>query len=321
MGDGRNAEPAAAERVLPAWLVSIMFHVVLVMLLGLILRAAPRGAVEEPGRTTGIVLRRLTDDGELYEGEQAAASPSPTAASPTEQASDRLAALPDATAVSDPRAALPQQVNIAAGPRAGDRVGNAGAATAGNRGGRGPIAGGKARLSVFGAVGEGTKFVYVFDRSVSMAGAPLRAAKAELVSSLAALESVHQFQIIFFNHQLRTFDLTGGQRRVAFASEQNKRLAANFVGRITADGGTDRLTALRLAVGMQPDVIFFLTDIDDAMSAGELDSIRRLNRSAASINSIEFGYGPSAGSTNFLTRLARQSGGQYVYVDTSKLGR
>ena len=321
MGDGRNAEPAAAERVLPAWLVSVVFHVVLMLLLGLILRDAPRGVVDEPGRTAGIVLRRMTDDGELYEGEQADQDESPAAASPAEQASDRLAALPDATAVSDPTSALPLHVNIGAGPRAAGRVGDAGAATSDSRSRRGPISGGQARVSVFGAVGEGTKFVYVFDRSVSMAGAPLRRAKAELVGSLASLNDVHQFQIIFFNHQVRTFDLTGGQQRVAFASEQNKQLAARFVGGVTAAGGTDRLSALRLAVGMRPDAIFFLTDVDDAMSAGELDSIRRLNRSGASINTIEFGYGQSSGSTNFLKRLARQSGGQYVYVDTSKFGR
>ncbi len=315
MGDGHPAEPTARERVLPAWSVSVVLHVGLVLLLGFTLQGAPRGAGEEPGRTAGIVLKRLSAEGELYEGETLDRSQLSTATG----ASDSLAALPDASAVSDPTAALPERVNIGAGPQASQRVGDAGAATQGGGHGHGPLTGGKARVKVFGVEGEGTKFV--FDRSVSMAGSPLRTAKAELISSLAALESVHQFQIIFFNHQLRTFDLTGGQRRIAFATEQNKRLAVNFVGGMTADGGTDRLSALRLAVGMQPDAIFFLTDVDDPMTAGDLDLIRRLNRAGASINTIEFGYGPSSSSVNFLIRLARQTGGKYVYVDTSRLDR
>ena len=65
-----------------------------------------------------------------------------------------------------------------------------------------PREGGKARTSLFGVVGEGYKFVYVFDRSGSMGGSgrdSLRAIKAELPESLKNLDTVHQFQIIFYN--------------------------------------------------------------------------------------------------------------------------
>jgi uncharacterized protein with von Willebrand factor type A (vWA) domain len=183
------------------------------------------------------------------------------------------------------------------------------------------VAGGRARVSVYGVQGEGRKFVYVFDRSVSMAGEPLRSAKAQLIASLESLESTHQFQIVFFNHNYRVFDLSGGQNRTPFASDRTKQLAAQFVGGMTADGGTDRFTALMLAVGMRPDVLFFLTDADDPMSQGELDRVRRKNKGTAAIQTIEFGFGPSPGGDNFLVRLARQNGGGYTYVDTSKLGQ
>src|SRR5262245_48566300 len=49
---------------------------------------------------------------------------------------------------------------------------------------------------VFGLRGNGSRFVYVFDRSSSMEGAPLSAAKRELIGSLQSLQSVHQFQVI-----------------------------------------------------------------------------------------------------------------------------
>jgi len=183
-----------------------------------------------------------------------------------------------------------------------------------------PPGGSKVGVRVFGVEGVGTKFVYLFDRSSSMEGAPLAAAKQQLIQSLESLEGIHQFQIIFFNHQLRHFDLTGGGNRIAFATDRNKQLAARFVGGITADGGTDRLTALRAAVALRPDVIFFLTDAEDDMPASELADVARLNRRAgATICTIEFGRGPPRRAQNFLTELAQLTGGQYGYVDTTRL--
>ena len=71
------------------------------------------------------------------------------------------------------------------------------------------------------------KFVYVFDRSTSMEGAPLAAAKQQLIESLQSLDSVHQFHIIFFNHaDAERSTSRGGGRRIAFATDRNKKLAA-----------------------------------------------------------------------------------------------
>jgi Ca-activated chloride channel family protein len=114
--------------------------------------------------------------------------------------------------------------------------------------------------------------------------------------------------------------MTGAGRRIPYATERNKQLAAKFVGGITADGGTDRLTALKRAISFAPDVIFFLTDADDPMSPRELDEIARDNRRARSaICTIEFGRRQSPSPGSFLAELARQSGGQYGYVNTATL--
>jgi hypothetical protein len=183
-----------------------------------------------------------------------------------------------------------------------------------------PAGNGYATTSVFGVEGKGNKFVYLFDRSASMEGPPLSAAKKQLLESLKSLDSVPQFQIIFFNSTTRVFDGSGGGRRVAFATDRNKQLAANFVGGVTADGGTDRIVALRHALGFTPNVIFFLSDADDPMSASELAEIKKLNeRVQAAICVIEFGRGPMPPKYNFLMQLARESGGKYGYVDTTKL--
>jgi hypothetical protein len=177
------------------------------------------------------------------------------------------------------------------------------------------------QVSVFGVTGTGTKFVYLFDRSASMEGAPLTAAKRQLVQSLESLESVHQFQIIFFNSLPHPIDITG-VGRMAFATDQNKQLARNTIGNVTADLGTDRRLALKKAISFGPDVIFFLTDADDEMPPSELAEIERANgRVGAAICVIEFGRHTAPTRENFLMRLARQSGGQYGYVNTMMLSR
>jgi len=69
-----------------------------------------------------------------------------------------------------------------------------------------------------------------------------------------------------------------------------------------------------MALGLSPDVIFFLTDAEDPiLSAADLQRVERYN-SGATIHAIEFGVGPYAGNS-FLQRLANQSGGQHRYVD------
>ena len=86
-------------------------------------------------------------------------------------------------------------------------------------------------------------------------------------------------------------------------------------------GGTRHLSALRLALGLRPDVVFFLTDADEPrLTSDEMRQIRVLNKGSI-INTIEFGYGPQHRMDNFLVQLAKQNGGQHVYVDVRRLPR
>ena len=279
-----------------------MFHLSAVVLIVAAIDTRPQGAGEDSSGEIGIVL---SDDGGGSNAAEPVSEPPPAASlvKPTAVATD-------VTPVAAPAAAAPA---LSSSPRIAQ-------APVGGAGNYGPPGDGQTSVRVFGVEGKGTKFVYVFDRSSSMEGAPLATAKQQLVQSLESLSSVHQFHIIFFNQQVRNSDLSGGGRRVAFATDRNKKLAARFVGGITADGGTDRLPALRAAVQMRPDVIFFLTDADDPMPASELAEIADLNRRAGVvISTIEFGRGPAKQAKNFLTELARTTGGQYGYVDTQSL--
>jgi hypothetical protein len=185
-----------------------------------------------------------------------------------------------------------------------------------------PPLGGKVRTGMFGLVGEGYKFVYVIDRSGSMGGdgaASLRAVKAELEASLKNLDTVHQFQIIFYNHRPVLFNPSGTPGKLVFATEQNKQVVRKYLDSIEAFGGTDHEAALRMAAGLKPDVIFLLTDGDEPKpTAQEMEKIERWS-AGIPINTIEFGPGPASQTESFLKELARRTGGQYAYIDTTKL--
>src|SRR5688572_26204267 len=157
--------------------------------------------------------------------------------------------------------------------------------------------GGRARTELFGISADGFKFVYVFDRSASMAGKPLSQAKAELKASLQRLGDTHQFQIIFYNERPKTFALAGQPGRLVFGNESNRTQANRYIDGVTADGSTDHELALYAGLNMLPDVIYFLTDGDKpALSAERLSKIVDRNRAGTIIHVIQFGAGPAPGA-------------------------
>jgi hypothetical protein len=329
----RSDEPSAAPPPLdlraleagpqrwPAWLLSMVVHLVLFVALGLAIRVAPRGVLADPDRRGGIALVQEDQGRTAYWGEAEA-----------EQAAAQQAAASNPTAASLPAA---QEIPRGAGPSlpadsgtsaAGSGVSVPAAQTAG-RGGRPgrDLSGTPATTGIFGLKATGNRFVYVFDRSASMdgfQGRPLRAAKDQLIHSLADLQSDNQFQIIFYNQRTTLFNPYFPRPPKLLAGDHSmKEDAARFVREMTAEGSTSHVEALRLALAMQPDVVFFLTDAGEPqMSWAELQEIRRMNeRLGASINAIEFGSGPFQGGNNFLVRLADENNGQHTYVDVTRL--
>ncbi len=297
-------------------MMSLVLHAAVLLVVGYTWRWTPRGAAVEPDRTAGIVLVRQQDGQREYFDRQDE-SPSQDLVQPQ---MDRDHVLP--TLEENP-------VDLARVlPTTRDAIGSGGASGLPSaneliRGaGPGRITGGTTRTEVFGLAGEGTRFVYVFDRSGSMngfGGRPLAAAKAELLASLGDLDRIHQFQVIFYNEEPRIFNPDGQTPRLVWGDEAGKEKARRFISSMVADGGTRHLRALQLALGMSPDVIFFLTDADEPrLSAEELAMVRRMNRGTV-INAIEFGFGPRRSGESFLVQLARQNSGRHAYVDVSLL--
>ncbi len=177
----------------------------------------------------------------------------------------------------------------------------------------------KAQVSLFGVKAEGSKFVYVLDRSGSTAGKLMDAAKAEILESIEKIDDVHQFQIVVYNERPKAFNPAGPGGQLAFGTDANRAEVKKFLATIAADGGTDHEAALSMAIRMRPDVIFLLTDGDDPkLTARQLERIDRVGPGIV-IHTIQFGSGPQKGGEGFMGKLAHQSGGEYMYVNTAKL--
>ncbi|WP_425615684.1 hypothetical protein NA78x_005614 [Anatilimnocola sp. NA78] len=315
---------------LPSWLMSLIIHLSALTVLSIYVQGSPRGADVEPTRTGGIVLTKASGGATNYldDGEESGTANNSAAAAPSAAGGSALPELSEQPLTNGPQ--LPQgdgSIGIGAlpGDLAGDGLPGATGMTKGTGGSgtKGIGDGSQAETSVFGVRGRGSKFVYVFDRSASMSGyegRPLAGAKHELLASLQSLDKIHQFQVIFYNDKPHVMNLTPGQSaQLVFGDEQGKKLAANFIGGVVADGGTRHMEALLLALQMRPDVIFFLTDADEPrLSSTELKKIRDRSR-GASINTIEFGSGPSSGRYTFLRQLADENNGKHAYVDVTSL--
>lgn len=298
----------------------MVVHACLVVLLLLWATQAPQGSAEETGRDVGIVLKRSTSDGVKFEGEEdTLADKTADTNSQNPIPADANEAFPTLAENSNSADALPTDAGVGELAEPGATASSMAAAGGGTRGGAPGELGEKANVEFFGVQGTGTKFVYLVDYSASMNGGPLAAAKQQMIESLQSLDEVHQFQIIFFNASAQPFTIDGRQR-IAFATDQNKRMAERLLRGVSAHGGTDRPNALSTALRLGPDVIFFLTDADSPMSAVELQDVARENwRHHASICTIEFGRGPDPKRYNFLKALAEKTGGQYGYVNTNTL--
>lgn len=320
-----------------SWVLSFVVHCVGLLLLAGLFRIGTGGTGRDirrdplPSQFTVAVAEEMFDEeaGEVIPFSAPGDSPieSPEETTPTTTTSQKpnksLRELTGDFAPRSPQGILPDR-NAAID----DNAGSSGISNPGKFGNKRPEnlahIGGKARTQVYGLEGEGSKFVYVFDRSASMGGVgftPLQSAKAELLASLESFDENHQFQIIFYNQQPTVMQLSNREGGLVWGTEQSRIQARRFSSSIAADGGTDHLPALEIALKLAPDVIFFLTDGDQPeLSDNDLRRVHRLNGSEASINVIEFGRETSGGKReNFLTRLAAQNNGQYIYVDVTKL--
>lgn len=176
---------------------------------------------------------------------------------------------------------------------------------------------GEVRTGLFGLEAAGSRFVYLIDRSASMAaseGGPLAAAKRELIRSLDDLGRVQQFQIIAYNQRLSHFRPSGGRRGLAFGDDSNRRRAVRFIESIRGDGATRHAPAIEAALAVGPDTVFLLTDAD-AQDDLDQEEFERLAGRLGGTRILVVQFGPPGGVRSpRLAALAERSGGRYRSV-------
>ncbi len=324
------------RQIVPAWLLSIVLHLVALIALAVLLRGPRTMGLAERDRPGGIVLAEVTDQQQvayfdesgsesLQQSEAAKRAPlGESQALPDQQAMPVVAdlSLPGAPAVVAPPDVQMTRPNLATGGKVRVLPDHGKAAILAeeaqrraNRRSPGP----PGHVSLFGtADAVGRTFVFVIDRSKSMGSGGLNALRAATVEFQHALESLkpnHQFQILAYSHE-RVFFV--GDKRFVPVTDANKQRVAAFMHGLAAFGGTDHEMALSSALYLKPDVIFFLTDgADPELTASQLAAIHKLAAGRTSIHCIQFGYGPGRDRINFMKRLAKQNGGSYRYINMS----
>ena len=203
-----------------------------------------------------------------------------------------LAGKPSAS--SENKGALGRGVN-GKGTGAGEGTGNGG-------GGRG----------FFGRGSAGEKVVFVVDSSQSMnhphpgpGKSRLGRVKIELINSIRAMTPNQKFFIVFFNDG----PIPMPADRLIEANDGAKLQYLRWMVGIPADGHTDPSMALLMALRLNPDTIYFLTDGEFRPTI--VRDLAVSNRGKVKIHTVGF---TQDRAENLLRTIAKQNGGTYTYV-------
>lgn len=211
---------------------------------------------------------------------------------------------------------------------AGSGGGTGGGKGRGNGTGTGDRNGPSSGTGMFGLRDEGSRIVFVFDRSDSMNSVftltsnggsrsitPLEAAKTELMKSLNDLALGAEFQVVFYNNEPEMFAGSKAKEGITVASPETTAKAQSFVYDMVAQNDTNHVAALQMALKLNPDVIFLLTDgeaKDDLTNQQVKEFEKQARRSGTRINVIHFCYEPR--TTTTLRKLADETGGQFKMI-------
>ena len=156
----------------------------------------------------------------------------------------------------------------------------------------------------FGVPASGASVVYVIDRSASMGlEGRLQRATREVAMSLSQLPSSSRTQVIVYSRTAEPLCpglVAADPAIIAIASERLQHL--------TAEGGTAHVRALKSALLLNPDVIYFLTDEDD-LTPADVKTITDYNRGRTVIHTICL-IDPETNQTP-IGELAKKNRGQF----------
>jgi uncharacterized protein with von Willebrand factor type A (vWA) domain len=163
----------------------------------------------------------------------------------------------------------------------------------------------------FSSGGNAYNIVYLVDRSASMIDS-IEPLKRELKQSIAVLQPMQKFHIIFFSSGQ---PVEGPGKELVWATDRNKLINYEFIDTIQSQGQTDPQWALQRALQMSPDLIYLLTDgVFSSEIAKKMIEWAKLHK--VKINTIAYVM-ESGGSV--LRKIAEETGGVYRFVPEEQL--
>lgn len=164
----------------------------------------------------------------------------------------------------------------------------------------------------FGNPGSASSFVFVLDRSGSMNTRHIYSGelsrfqrlKLELIGFIDRLQPHQKFFVIFFDELPHPMPADG----LVEATDANKQQFLKWVTGVKAGGSTDPRGAIKMAMYLNPDQIYFLSD-------GEIVEVYRLRMMQLDagewkLNTYSFGQG----SENFMRVFAEKHRGSYTFI-------
>lgn len=165
----------------------------------------------------------------------------------------------------------------------------------------------------FGLAAQGKKFVFVVDASSSMrrpSHGPERTlfnkVKLEIFESIRQMTEQQQFYIVFFNDRFLAMPATS----LVAATKESQNRYLQWMSQVSSGGQTDPEGAIQLALQLQPDVVYLLSDGE--FKYGLVKRIAAMNRSGVSIHTVCFG-GTEDNNVS-LRQIAEQNSGTYHFV-------
>jgi hypothetical protein len=156
------------------------------------------------------------------------------------------------------------------------------------------------------------RYVFVVDGSQSMTHrypGPARSrfgrVKVELWRTIYRMSADQKFFVIFFN--TRAFPMPATELRPGGMENQSDLF--QWTASLKADGQTDPLEAMLMAMRLQPDVIYFLTDGE--FNYKVVREVAKANQRGVKIHTISLGDDSGA---KFLEEIASRTGGSYRHI-------
>jgi Ca-activated chloride channel family protein len=158
--------------------------------------------------------------------------------------------------------------------------------------------------------------VFVLDTSGSMMGLPIEASKTFMRHALSSLRPTDYFRVIRFSNNASEF--SSGPVR---ATPGNVQAGIAYVDSLSAKGGTEVLTGLRLAYGVaqSPGTLRIVVFLSDGYVGNEPEILRLVAASVGQGRLYAFGIG-SAVNRYLIAEMARLGRGLSRIIDPTEKG-